>query len=52
MCTVTQSFQLPSLPPVWGALLAGGLFGYLYQARSRSGFLLRGNLLAGGVCST
>lgn len=31
MCAATKKFQVPDTPPVWGALLTGGLLGYFYQ---------------------
>ncbi|EFN50789.1 hypothetical protein CHLNCDRAFT_142523 [Chlorella variabilis] len=37
LCTTTKSFQVPTEAPVWGALLAGGLLGYLYQLALTAG---------------
>ena len=31
MCGATKRFVVPTEAPVWGALLAGGFLGWLYQ---------------------
>lgn len=37
MCATTRRFVVPSQPAVWGALLAGGFLGYLYQLALTAG---------------
>ncbi|KAL4421372.1 hypothetical protein ABPG75_010663 [Micractinium tetrahymenae] len=37
MCAATRKFVVPTQAPVWGALLAGGFLGYLYQLALTAG---------------